>query len=528
MNRKRRSARHAPSDAGISLVEVSVAIVIMGVVFAALGTFLITAMSQQRVNELKAQAVQLGNESIENGRALPWELAGFYADDAQAASCGTTDGPVVSIDVPADPAMRSSRVPTAGSSSVTVNGTQYTRTICYRWLDDDNDGTGAADTNGTEDVKRIEVSLAWQDKGATKTHVVQGLRAPTAAEVAPRSATGLPTFGILSVTPDPATANAATIGMTGGLTAPLSFTATTSTGVSTVQLRWTDADGSPQVRTLSVGATTTSWSITLPAGTGPFAPVSTAFTFSAYASTGEVSTQNTTVSFSQNPGTLSITSITGSPDSIDIDSAGFTAVPFTVTALTNEDAGAGTLRFNDRSGSPVSVSMVAESARKFTYTFPAGGGPFAEGSATFSASISGAGGTATSGTTLTFVPPTVVAVTLVSNVVSPSLCVNNSDGRLARGSVIDTVVEGVGSSDEVKLLLGDSANTPVSAAYVGPSGSGALFRFSLTTASTLSWKSKSALSLSVTATRKADNTQATKLYTSTVTHLNGSNSCPIS
>jgi hypothetical protein len=62
-------------------------------------------------------------------------------------------------------------VPTAGSKTVVANGTTYTRTVCYRWIDDPGDDTGIADRDlNTKDVKRIEVVLSWPVKGQTRTH----------------------------------------------------------------------------------------------------------------------------------------------------------------------------------------------------------------------------------------------------------------------------------------------------------------------------------------------------------------------
>lgn len=518
----RTALRRDRDEDGFTLVEMSVAMLVLAVVFAALGTFLISSVKQQYSNELRAQAVQLAQQSVEEGRALPWDLTGFYADDAQAASCGTADGPVVSIAVPAS---KDPQVPTAGAKTVSVNGTDYTRTVCYRWIDDANDGLAGADTNGTEDVKRIEVSVDWQVKGEAQSYAVQAMRSPTSSEVAPRSATGAPAFGIVSVTPDPAASTAATIDDVGRLTAPLQFTATTSPGVSTVQLRWTAADGSAQVRTLAVGADSTSWSTTLATGTGPFAPVATTFSFTAYSATSETSTQDTKVSFSQTPGTLAISSLTATPNSLDVNSAGLTAVLFKVTATTNDDGTSGVLRYTNRSGGQVSVSMIREDPRTYSYTFPSGSGPFKDGSTTFNASITGLGGTATSGVSVTFVPPAVVPVGLVTYTVAPQACVENNNGRISRASSIDVVVEGVGASDEVTLQFNDSAKSLVKAPYVSSDGSSSTFRYELSPTSTLSFAGTS-LSASVTATRKSDNTQATKLYTSSLFRRNGNETCP--
>jgi prepilin-type N-terminal cleavage/methylation domain-containing protein len=517
----------SPEDEGFTLVELSVAMVVLSVIIAALGAFLITAVAQQRSNELRAHAVKLAEQSVEEGRALPWDLVGFYADEAAAAtaSCGSTGGPTVSIPVPASPATKSGRVPTPGSKTVTVQGQQYTRTVCYRWVDDPADGSGAADTNGTQDVKRFEVVVAWTSRGTSFTHRVEALRAPTADEVAPKSVAGQP-FGIVSVTPSPSSSASAPINGTGHLTSALDFSATTTTGVSTVQLRWTDAAGVQQSRTLS-GSSATSWSVSLPTGTGPFTATTTTFTFTAFSSTGETSTQNTTVAFSQTPGSLTVTT-SATPNSIDVNTAGANAVSFTVQALTNADATSAVLRYKNRSGADTTVSMVKETPTKFTFTFPPNNGPFPDGATTFTASATGAGGTASGSTTVTFVPPAVVPVAVNNATAGPTLCTENNDGTVIRPTTVTVSVDGLATTDKVTLQLNDVAGSKVNATRIGGSGATSTYAYTVPANATHNFKNQAQFTVSVLATRTSDNTQATKIYNFGHFQRNGNESCPTS
>lgn len=525
MDLKRRDARRTGADDGFTLVEMSVAMVVLSIVLAALGAFLITAVAQQQRNELRSQAVQVAQQAVEEARALPWELLGFYSDDAAIGTCTSPAGAVVSIPAPANAAQRSARVPTAGPRTVPVQGTDYTRTVCYRWFDDPADGTGASDTNGTQDAKLIEVDVAWTSRGVTQTHRVEARRAPTASEVAPRSASGHQPFGITSVTPDPTASHGATIDDSGNLSSALTFTATTSTGVSTVQLRWSDATGADRLVTLSTSGSSTSWSTTLPVGTGPFPAAAVTFTLTAYSSTGETSTQTTRVSFSQTPGSLTITSVSATPNSVDVNSAGNTAVAFTVNATTGSAATSASVSYTNRSGARVTQSMTTVSSTSFSRTFPAGSGPFADGATTFTVTVTSSSGTASSSTTVTFVPPAVVPVAVVSATAAPQLCYRNSDGALHRSTTVTVVVEGLGSSDGVKLQLNDAASTRVDATSAGSDGGRRTFTYTVT-GSGWNFKNRDNLTVSVLATRASDNTQATRIYNFPVTKTNSSTGCP--
>lgn len=526
-----RRLRRAGCDAGITLIEMLVALLIMAVVFAALAAFLITSIAAQNSNELRTQAVQLAQQSVEEGRALPWELTGFYADDAAASSCGTGDGPGVSLAVPASPAPKSTRVPTAGNKTVVVNGTTYTRTVCYRWIDDpgDNNGAGVDADGNTKDVKRIEVTLTWSVNGQARTYTATGLRAPTAAEVAPKVPGSASLFGILSVTPPPSTANSAGIDNDGLLTAPLTFTATTTTGVSIVQLRWTDANGTPKVRTLTSGASTTSWTTTLNAGDGPFAPLLTTFYFAANSPTGEVSNQTTAVAFSTTPGSLTIDELKATPPSVDVSYSGMSATAFTVTAKTNEAITSAVLRYPNRTGALVTILM-AVSGQQASYTFPVSSGPFADAATAMTVSVNGSGGTATSSTNVTFVPPAIPKVEILSATTAPSLCVAINDGSVLRKTRFTVAVQGIGNApDSVTLQLNDVAGSKVNASFIVQGANESTYAFDIppAAASVRNWKNKNGLSITVLATRKSDNTQATSKFDSGIFEQNGGNSCPI-
>lgn len=90
------------SEAGFSLIEASVALVISIVIFTALGAMLGASMNSAQRSRLHAQATQLAVESIEIARSFEWnELA---MDATQAGDTRLSGGKLLAtaVDIPAD------------------------------------------------------------------------------------------------------------------------------------------------------------------------------------------------------------------------------------------------------------------------------------------------------------------------------------------------------------------------------------------------------------------------------------------
>src|SRR3712207_1464075 len=70
------------TEEGISLVEVLVSIVLLGLVMSALGATLTNSMASARQNESQTHATALATEKLESLQALHWSKLGFYGTDA--------------------------------------------------------------------------------------------------------------------------------------------------------------------------------------------------------------------------------------------------------------------------------------------------------------------------------------------------------------------------------------------------------------------------------------------------------------
>src|SRR5687768_65177 len=73
------------AEEGISLIEMLVSILLMGLVLAALGSTLFATMAAARQNEGTTKATALATQSLENLQALPWDSVGFYSNDGAPA-----------------------------------------------------------------------------------------------------------------------------------------------------------------------------------------------------------------------------------------------------------------------------------------------------------------------------------------------------------------------------------------------------------------------------------------------------------
>lgn len=150
--------RRLRSDEGISLVEMLVSILLLGLVLAALGNTLFTSMAAARQNEGLTQATAVANEQLERLQAMQW---------------GQLD--------PASPPV----IP-----DVTRDGTTYDVTTEVAWV-------------SAPQYKRYAVKLDWVENNKPHTIRVEGRRARRSGEgtsVAPPNP-----FRILSFTvnPDP-------------------------------------------------------------------------------------------------------------------------------------------------------------------------------------------------------------------------------------------------------------------------------------------------------------------------------------
>lgn len=509
-------------EAGFTLVETMVSLVVISIVFAAMGGFLVTSIKAQATNERRVRATQVGNKAIEDLRALPWDVLGFYASDAGYVA--DVDGAeTVTLDEPADGA-RDSRAPLPGKQTVVDGDVSYTRTLDIVWFDDPGDGLDTADDDGdTHDAKLIRAALSWQVGEGTKNLTVEGLRAPTADEVTPRGQDVVSPFQVQSFTPTP---SAMSLDAAGKTKAPIEFALTTTLAASQVRLSWVDRDNITQTATMTAVSSNTQWTYTLPTGTGPFDIGATSFNARAFAAAGATADAASEVTFSVSSTTLDISTPAVSPSSIDIDSSGRNTQPITVTAVATESVSSMTVTYPAKSGNVTATMNLSNSNTEGTFTIPALAGEFTAGSVEWTVTASG-NGTASRSTSVTYVPPAITEVAIKSLSVSPSLCAHNGNGILNRQSLVYITVSGLQSTDKVALEFTDANATKANATYFGTSGTSGdlIFRAALP-AGSMRWKNANNPQVTATATRYPDLTQTQRTYPVSVTFSNHAGNCP--
>lgn len=130
------------ADDGMSLVEMMVALLLLGVVLSASANMMISSFMAIGSAESRTRANALANEELENLRALPWsQLA--YADAAQAV--GVTY-PAVHADGTV-----------AFTNDISMGGRTFTVTRTVQWH--------ILQTGVSQAFKRMHVDVAWQERG---------------------------------------------------------------------------------------------------------------------------------------------------------------------------------------------------------------------------------------------------------------------------------------------------------------------------------------------------------------------------
>lgn len=160
---QRRLAR----EDGISLMEVLVAFMLLGIVMSGSVRFFSTTLLSLQSSERRTHATALANEELENLRTIPWGDTGFYEDDF----AGTPPTDTVVID-PARPAASVAPLP---EEEITRAGVPLQVDRSITWIDNSQTGTPT-------DYKRLVVDVSWQDRGRTFSVSVQSVRSPNPDE----------------------------------------------------------------------------------------------------------------------------------------------------------------------------------------------------------------------------------------------------------------------------------------------------------------------------------------------------------
>jgi prepilin-type N-terminal cleavage/methylation domain-containing protein len=179
-------------EAGMTLVELVVAMMLLGVILSAAAAALINFAGATHNNERRVQATAVMNGLHENLQGVPWHDAGIFEDEIdRLAPVGVTNGSpptfegreVVTIpppdeDCPVDEpdCVRAPTVPRANytipnASETSPDGREYEIFQVVTW-----DGTGGAE------VKRFTTIVEWEVRGRTVTERFDSERAASAGE----------------------------------------------------------------------------------------------------------------------------------------------------------------------------------------------------------------------------------------------------------------------------------------------------------------------------------------------------------
>lgn len=261
-------------QAGLGLVEMMVAIMIVGLVFTALAGSLATSLRSIQRDQTRVQATALGNELLEELQGLSFRLAAFYSDEAtNEFGTLTHDGEPIAVIPPESP--RDPRVPQPGAQSLTRDGRSFTAETMITWVDDPADGEGASDVDDTTDYKRFVVDLTWQERGRTRTATVEALRAPTASEE-PLGTGIVPDIVPITDRPD------------GKISQDFTVVAEAKEPQQSVRVSFLEREQSvPTELYLNDGGGGLSWSLSITSGNYRFANGETLFTVTATAPDGE-------------------------------------------------------------------------------------------------------------------------------------------------------------------------------------------------------------------------------------------------
>lgn len=178
--------RLSTEESGISLVEMMIAIVILGLILGAMATSLTTSLFASQGQERQVQATAQLQQSIEEVHGVAWENAGLCDSAATSYFGGGTytygpseSAPIVLLDDASTACSSPLLVP---ERSVLREGVTFTVETVVTWADDPVDGLGAADVNSTQDLKRVRVEVRWDHRGEPRSVVNETYLAPNALE----------------------------------------------------------------------------------------------------------------------------------------------------------------------------------------------------------------------------------------------------------------------------------------------------------------------------------------------------------
>lgn len=262
---------------GVTLVEMMVAILVLGVVLAALASSLISFSAMSLTNERRVQATAFLTRLHEQLQSIPWDQAAIYEDEAaELTPMGVNLGvdpvtvggePLVLLETPDNSSCpvdepecgRLTFVPRA-SDIIEIDGREYELFQAITW--DVDAGNGQA-------VKRFTTLVRWEVWGQVTEQQFESTRAATVSEIASST---LPEVLSLLVTP-----NSVAIDTDGVNQTPIQVRVIFERGITSAMLQYVRLNGGdPELHTVTMigtdfeDAKPYAFEVTIPAGSEVF------------------------------------------------------------------------------------------------------------------------------------------------------------------------------------------------------------------------------------------------------------------
>lgn len=459
-------------DDGFTLVEMISALIVLTVALSGLAAAAIAGVRSTQSSAVRSAALELAQQELERLRTMDWDYVGHYADESGWGSGYASGESLVKVSA-STPSPRPADVPYLAAVDHVVDGVTYQVTTRVTWAGSSstspNDGTTYA-------AKRLSVSVSWTYKGKTDTVSLQGLRSPNAREVKPPGSVTYTAIQILN----PSVGPAQTLTSGGATTKNLVLLASTDVIAASVAAVYTLSTGQSATVDLTPDATYKYWTATLPIGSGPFAPGTTTFTFTATHASGTTGTATADVSLQEASVPFALTGASATTANPQLVTGYYTQAAINLSVSASTTASSVDVTYPLQGGTTSSPIALTYSGGAWVGSVPVGTGPLTPGSLTLTFSgTSATGATATTTAVVTLTEPTLGAISIMTPTVSPSFKVSGT-GKLTSATTVTVEVLNVDAlTGAVTIKVGSlSTQTATALGTTGTSG-GQLFKITL-------------------------------------------------
>jgi prepilin-type N-terminal cleavage/methylation domain-containing protein len=501
---------------GFTLIELLAALVVMTIAFTALAGALVSGLAATSTSAATTAANQLAADRLEGLRTVAWNRLGHYADEAGWGTGFAANGESLVQVAATTPTPRPADVPFLAAQTVTVRGVAYSVTTRVTW---EGSSSTTPNTGTTYAKKRIDVSVEWTLRGKNRVVATEALRAPTAAEMKPPATSSTVPISLIN----PQVSPSQTLAADATLSDSLLLRVDTSVVATEVSAAYTLASGESASVDLASDATGRFWTATLAPGTGPFAPGTATFTFSAAHSSGSTATATSTVQLQAPSVAFALTDGSVTTATSQLLLGGFLAAPIAISVKASTAAATVQATYPLQDGTtsaPIALSYNSVTAA-WTGEIPANAGPVTPGNLTVTFSGTSLGGVSAQTTaSVTLQAPTLGAIAINKPTIVPAFCTPKaSPFNLKRNSVATVEVMNVDATGTAVTmqLAGQAVRSATALGTTGPSG-GQLFRVTYTTTTQIP---TATIGLTVNVVRSADNATATNTWSFPVTQKNG-------